>query len=64
MKLFIMDAHTRCKGRQAVKTVLGTCALRYNAGHVLPPNVISLFTSRVELEVPFRHTGIGYTRHF
>lgn len=47
------------KGRQAVKTVLGTCALcrRYNVKHLLSPNVANLLTLRVQLEVPTKTYG-------
>lgn len=53
------------KGRQAVKTVLSSCALcqRYNARQASLPNVSSLPTSRVELETPFSHTGVDFTGH-
>ena len=53
------------KARQAVLSVLKDCIVckRYNASTVKYPSPPSLPSSRVNLSVPFAHTGVDYTGH-
>ena len=53
------------KARQAVLSVLKDCIVckRYNASTVKYPSPASLPSSRVNLSVPFAHTGVDYTGH-
>ena len=53
------------KARQAVSSVLKDCIVckRYNASTVKYPSPASLPSSRVNLSVPFAHTGVDYTGH-
>ena len=53
------------KARQAVLSVLKDCIVckRYNASTVKYPSPASLPASRVNLSVPFAHTGVDYTGH-
>ena len=53
------------KARQAVLSVLKNCIVckRYNARSVRYPSPASLPSSRVNLSVPFAHTGVDYTGH-
>ena len=53
------------KARQAVLSVLKDCVVckRYNASSVRYPAPASLPKSRVNLSVPFAHTGVDYTGH-
>ena len=53
------------KARQAVLSILKGCIIckRYNAQNVSYPSPASLPASRVNLSVPFAHTGIDYTGH-
>ena len=53
------------KARQAVLSVLKDCIVckRYNASTVRYPSPPFLPKSRVNLSVPFAHTGVDYTGH-
>ena len=53
------------KARQAVLNKLKTCVVckRYNTRAVSYPSPSSLPASRVNLSVPFAHTGVDYTGH-
>ena len=53
------------KARQAVSSVLKECVVckRYNAPSVKYPSPASLPAARVNLSVPFAHTGVDYTGH-
>ena len=53
------------KARQAVLSVIKDCVVckRYNASTVKYPSPASLPKARVNLSVPFAHTGVDYTGH-
>ena len=53
------------KARQAVLSVIKECVVckRYNVPSVKYPSPVSLPASRVNLSVPFAHTGVDYTGH-
>ena len=53
------------KARQAVLNTLKNCIAckRYNARLVIYPSPSSLPSSRVNLSMPFAHTGVDYTGH-
>ena len=53
------------KARQAVLSFIKECVLckRYNVPSVKYPSPVSLPASRVNLSVPFAHTGVDYTGH-
>ena len=53
------------KARQAVLSVLKDCIVCkcYNASTVRYPSPASLPKARVNLSVPFAHTGVDYTGH-
>ena len=53
------------KARQAVLSVLKECVVckRYNVPSVKYPSPASLPATRVNLSVPFAHTGVDYTGH-
>ena len=53
------------KARQAVLSVIKDCVVckRYNARSIKYPSPPSLPASRVNLSVPFAHTGVDYTGH-
>ena len=60
-----MHGYWIIKARQAVQKVLRTCIIckRYNALPGNYPSPSSLPASRVNLSVPFAHTGVDYTGH-
>ena len=53
------------KARQSVLNVLKTCLVctRFNARACSYPSPSSLPAFRVNLSVPFAHTGVDYTGH-
>ena len=53
------------KARQAVLSVIKECVVckRYNVPSVKYPSPASLPATRVNLNVPFTHTGVDYTGH-